>query len=130
MSKNNILAAVLLLVVVGSAMAVRSSSSAQAQATGAHRWEYCAITGINTRWRSEPEHQIDSFAVITYFGTTSGRTEEVGGEAVSNPDAAQAATFRAIAKLGAEGWEVVGNENINLDSNPEHVGGLLFKRPR
>jgi len=55
MIKSNILTLVLLLVIVGSAVAVRSSSLAHTQGTGTRRWEYCAITEIGTRPRSSAD---------------------------------------------------------------------------
>ena len=131
MINRNVLMLTLLGIVAAAAVAIQNRSSAQAQATGARRWEYCAITNISTRWRNGADQVTESFAVITYFGTTGIRLEEVGGREYSGgyPDAAtlQAASGKAIAKLGAEGWEFVGNEN--LDFSHQNVGGLLFKRP-
>jgi hypothetical protein len=121
-----------LLLVVGVAAVVVYNDRAQAQATGARRWEYCTITHIGQK-SSISFAQTQSFAMITYFGTTGIRIEEVVGR---EPDGKpiysplQAVTLQAIAKLGEDGWEVVGNENFNLAFNPETVKGLLFKRPR
>jgi hypothetical protein len=133
MIKTSILTLMVVLVVGVAAMAVRSSSSAQAQATGARRWEYCAITSISYRFHSEADRKYEPFAEITYYGTAGSRSEELVGEPVDDVNAVNAvrdAAGKAIAKLGADGWEVVGNENFNLAFNPETVKGLLFKRPR
>jgi len=132
MIKRNILTLVLLLVVGVAVAAVYTSRSAQAQGSGAHSWEYCAITYVGTRWRSSTDHKIESFAQITYFGTTGGRIEDVvGGEMGGNSNTdfvLQALSFRAIAKLGAEGWEAISDEHTSIGFNQGPV--LLFKRSR
>jgi hypothetical protein len=130
-TRRNIPALVIVLVLGCGAGALWRRNSAQAQATGAHRWEYCAVTGITRKFGS---HQIELIAVITYFGTTGGRTEKVysgGVDGHPSSEGIQAPTLKAMAELGADGWEVVGSETFNLgfDSGQEHVSGLLFKRP-
>jgi len=132
MINRNVLTLVLLLV-VGSAVTVYTNRSVRAQATEGRRWEYCTITHIGSKWSTIGNPKAQPFAMITYFGTTGIKIEEVvgrepDGKPVYSP--LQAVTLQAIAKLGEDGWEIVGNENFNLAFNPESVNGLLFKRPR
>lgn len=63
------------------------------------RWEYCAIIGIE--WVGNPPATV---AVIRYFPS---RTESVEG---ASREDAQA---NAIAKLGEEGWEMVGISRVD-----------------
>src|SRR5215467_15333757 len=48
MINRNVLMLTLLAIVAAAAVAIqtRSSAQTQAQATGGHRWEYCAVTSI------------------------------------------------------------------------------------
>ena len=132
MTKRNILTLVLLLGVGVAVVAVYTSRSAQAQGSGAHSWEYCAITLVSTRSRTGADNKIESFAQITYFGTNGPRFEDVvGGEmsGILNTDfVLRALSFRAVAKLGAEGWEAISDEHTSIGFNQGPV--LLFKRPR
>ena len=132
-TRRDIPAMIIVLVVGCVAGTFWSRTPAQAQATGVRRWEYCTITHIGSKWTTIGNPKAQPFAMITYFGTTDIKIEEVvgrepDGKPVYSP--LQAVTLQAIAKLGENGWEIVGNENFNLAFNPETVSGLLFKRPR
>ena|SRR5215469_4224829 len=101
------------------------SSTAQAQRSDARRWEYCAISDAYAR---DDGHGGSEIGVrISYFGN-GNRTEEI----LADPNAGgylaevQNAIYRASAKLGSEGWEMVGRVSWGL--NPPEAGGLFFKR--
>jgi len=70
--------------------------------------------------------------MITYFDRSGGRTEQIfGGENGAGPyPSIPIAVTKAIVKLGAEGWEMVGNGNVSLGFTSQPNSGLFFKRPR
>lgn len=83
----------------------------------ARRWEYCAIT----RAGQAPSIRRSAYAV-TYFQPGGVRVVDVD-ESFSD----RAALPRAIAKLGEEGWELVGEGPLEFKLG---AGGeaLYFKR--
>jgi hypothetical protein len=89
MIKINILTLMVLLIVAGSAVAVRSSSSAQAQRGKVRQWDYCAINSI--AYGENGPHTLQSVATITYLSASGVRTERILGDEPSpglriNPD--------------------------------------------
>ena len=85
------------------------------------KWEYCAITG--TIVQTGVGGRGSSYASVTYFEEVGGRYEKIDGGRNNQPLAT------AIAKLGAEGWEMIGpGSALKLDA--EHPDALFFKRQR
>ena len=96
----------------------RVEASAQ-EGGGGKVWEYCAITraGLAPSTRR-------SFYSISYFRPGGVRVVDVD-EGASE----RAAMTKAIARLGEEGWELVGEAPLEFKAG---VGekALYFKRPR
>jgi hypothetical protein len=101
-----------------------SAKEETARIAAPQKWEYCAIVGFNLRQKgfslSSPSVPV---AVVRYFPNTY---EEVEG---TSEEDAIANTF---AKLGEEGWELVGVKvDINLtDGNGKSSATYFFKRPK
>lgn len=106
-----------------------------AQQTGARtipeRWEYCAITEIRTVGGN---FKATASANICYFQRSGCRTEIVEGTANVTSDSrdfAEAhvdAFSKAAAKLGAEGWEMVGDATQLQQSREVDRKFLYFRR--
>jgi hypothetical protein len=125
MMKKNILTLGLLLV-FGSAVTVYTNRSAQAQRSKTAQWEYCAINSIG--YGKDASQLV---ATLTYLTGSGVRTEQIVGDEPSPPGSygsIPVAVSKAITTLGADGWEMVGNGNVNAGSN--WTGGLFFKRQR
>lgn len=104
------------------AQAQRESSAGESReeaSPNTRKWEYCAITKAG---------QAPSIArgayTITYFGPSGVRVTAID-ESFSD----RSAMPRAIAKLGEEGWELVGEGPLEFKAG---TGGeaLYFKRRR
>jgi len=68
-------------------------------------------------------------ATLTFLTASGVRTEQIlGGETSSTYGSIPNSVRKAITSLGADGWEMVGNGNVNAGS--QWLGGLFFKRPR
>jgi hypothetical protein len=111
-----ILAIIAAAVIAGRALPINLTSTSSVRANqgdgdGVRRWEYCAITdafadGDNFSRRGK--------AVIHYFGLGSVREQIIEfvpriGE--KNSDLRDEALARAIARLGADRWEMVSKES-------------------
>jgi hypothetical protein len=84
----------------------------------ARKWEYCAIVGV--AWDSRRNSSSATIAFITAAGR---RFETLDGGSSGDPMSI------ALAKLGSEGWELVGQVEYNT-SGPDHRPDTwLFKRP-
>ena len=90
---------------------------AQAATDGA-RWEYCVVTKANYGVTNRTGQYW-----ITYFKNSEFKVENVEGDFTTN-----AALARAIAKLGDEGWEMVGAGPMEVRN--AKLDGLYFKRPK
>jgi hypothetical protein len=117
-------------VIAGRAIAMNLTSTSYVQASqgaggGVRAWEYCAITnafaeGDNFNRRGK--------AVIRYFGFGGVReqiVEFVPGIGEKNNDPRDEALARALARLGAERWEMVSKES---DTDGKFKP-FYFKRP-
>jgi hypothetical protein len=118
-------------VIAGRAITMNLTSTSSVQANqgvgGGVRtwWEYCAITGVSD--------ESDNFnrkgkAVIRYFGPGGVReqiVEFVPSIGEKNIDPRDEALARAIARLGAERWEMVSKES---DTDGKFKP-FYFKRP-
>jgi hypothetical protein len=121
-----------------------------AQAPKRARWEYCSITEIKTPFvnTSQAEVKPTAIASICYFRAAGCVRVEVKYEAglaeltkdlspqdryggpgmyVAREKVAQGALARAIAKLGADGWEMVGQAVFVFDGSLNNPA-IYFKR--
>ena len=85
-----------------------------------NKWEYCvlgAIKGIDSRGL------LGNFPRIVFFGLDgiSRNVSLTGGNEQVN-------IAKAIAQLGAEGWEMVGNGVVPFGTEPPPHHVLYFKR--
>jgi hypothetical protein len=117
-------------VIVWRAIPINLPSTSSVQANqgaggGVRTWEYCAITRVSDEG--------DNFnrkgkAVIRYFsfgGTRELVVEFVPGIGEKNIDPRDEALARALARLGAERWEMVSKES---DTDGKFKP-FYFKRP-
>jgi sugar/nucleoside kinase (ribokinase family) len=79
------------------------------------QWEYCAVAGLRKKgWNLEPY-----YPATWHFRSGGSKSEPIGA-----PEAAN--TAETIARLGQEGWEMVGC----VPSGDAHGSAVLyFKRP-
>ena len=97
------------------------------------RWEYCHVEIASGSGNSDP-NGVGLVAKIVYLTPTGPRTEKLfvptlTGEG-SPLDPVIDATERAVAKLGGEGWEMVGIVPERLRANKDGYGFFIyFKRP-
>lgn len=82
-------------------------------------WEYAIVMGVNPTAKSAGQ------ASICYFRATGCQPETVEIEKGHPRDALAI----AVAKLGQDGWEMMG-EGKNLSDNSSWTGSLYFKRPK
>ena len=82
------------------------------------RWEYCAVTKS-----AYLQSNRAGLYWITYFRNSGFDVVDVEDNATSN-----AAYSKAIARLGDEGWEMVGAGT--LEANARKLDALFFKRPK
>ncbi len=78
------------------------------------KWEYCAVKGVSSQMRDLHP----TFPALWYFGEQGVQITELK----SQPEKDEVAY--TIAKLGMEGWEMVGGGH---DGQISHI--LYFKRP-
>lgn len=119
-----------------------NTQSVQAQKTSAKKkiarqtWEYCAITSSTfTRTNDVVD---GGFATVFYFDTSGFRQEiiKLPSEKIDEkmPDKhqymKQKAWAAAIAQLGDQGWEIVGQLPFNSSflQDMDHSQALFFKR--
>jgi hypothetical protein len=125
-----ILAIIAAAVIVGRAIPINLTSTSSVRAnqgdrSSVQKWEYCAITdafaeGDNFNRRGK--------AVIRYFGFGGMReqiVEFVPSIGDKNIDLRDEALSRALARLGAERWELVSKES---DTDGKFKP-FYFKRP-
>ena len=96
---------------------------AKGAATARSKWEYCAITHTYRKPTAFGSSSATVFAVVRHY---PGETVEVEGR---NEDEALA---NAFAKLGEEGWEMVGiKHSIDItDGYGKSTHAYFFKRPK
>lgn len=94
-----------------------SNTALEPQRSALPRWEYCAIT----RAIHAPTIMRGTYAITYFRGLQVVSVEESASERGALP--------KAIARLGEEGWELVGDGPIEFKGG---TGGdaLYFKRPR
>lgn len=105
-----------------------------AQRKYVNQWEYAAITFTAIPYYSENQALITGIANVCYLQQNGCRNEEARAELIyakflqdfrlentSNSKtlaysrAKELAYTKAVAKLGAEGWEIVGQPSVNFD---------------
>src|SRR5262245_12631031 len=118
--------------------------SAQAQRTSAkqnsakQKWEYCAIVSSLSMREDE---SAAAAAKIVYFDTSGGREEsvKVQGARIGKTDgsheyrqAEYKALAIAIAQLGDQGWDMIGQlpYNAYFRTGVEQATALYFKRSK
>lgn len=127
---------------------VKAEQAGSGSRVGTQRWEYCAI------FRT-PSEQVEKFQNYTstvrifYFQSAGYQREEVVEGTISTRDystksAIDGAMNKALAKLGEEGWEMVGPGQFRTADripveDPHRPGqfrtierpeALYFKRPK
>jgi hypothetical protein len=94
-------------------------AQAQAKSPDARKWEYSVVVGLN--WDSRRN---SSSATIGFITTAGRRLETLDSGSSGDPLSA------AFAKLGAEGWEFVGQIEYNMPTSEGYRPNTwLFKRP-
>lgn len=165
MKKAGILfSGVAVCLVVTSAVTILLRFPAAAEPAPSNRWEYAAITGTYAPFPAEnPNVTITSAVNICYMQNNGCRNEEVtSGVAYSGflqenrlennqrsmylgrNRAIDNVYAKAIAKLGAEGWEMVSRPDLQFDTfflnssgtynvnegNKDRRSDIYFKRPK
>lgn len=115
------------------ASSIYSPSSAQKRFQNS--WEYAAITFTTVPFSSENQSVITAIANVCFLQSSGCRNEEVKADLVLSKflqdfrlentnnsrnlaynRAKELVYTKAIAKLGSEGWEIVGQPSVNFDS--------------
>ncbi|MBI2304537.1 MAG: hypothetical protein HYU86_07305 [Chloroflexi bacterium] len=81
------------------------------------KWEYCAVVGIGKLTRDLNPY----YPAIWHFTAEGVQVIQIKGK-----EAAEVG--RTIARLGEEGWEMVGCGTEGGDNSSHHV--VYFKRPK
>lgn len=131
-------------------MFLPQQASAQQRRNKTQGWEYAAILSAGRAMPPESKDKSVGIATICYFQISGCRKEEVVFEIiyadflkVADPrqsesynrmyaaplKAAESALSKAIAKLGNDGWEMVGEGRTEF-SNDNNVKAIYFKRRR
>jgi len=131
-------------------MLLAEQASAQQRQTKTRGWEYSAILNAGRTMPPESKDKFVGIATICYFQITGCRKEEVVFELtyadfLKDADAKQSESYnriyaaparatesalsKAIAKLGNDGWEMVGEGRTEF-SNDNNVKAIYFKRRR
>jgi|ERR1041384_1169957 hypothetical protein len=129
MQRTNILTLALVLAIgllAGFVLNNFAAGAVQAQQRAGERWEYCAITEVSAV--VDTDGKVFGRANICYF-QTSGCHRESLTATDDRGDARQAVLAKATAKLGVEGWELIG-EATKFDAYQENVDpkALYFRR--
>ena len=95
------------------------SSASESRRWDGPRWEYCALSKANYTGSSR-----GGIYWISYFREAGVQVVEVE-ESASDRNG----MTKAIARLGEEGWEMVGQGSLDVRSGTA-VNALYFKRPR
>jgi hypothetical protein len=96
----------------------------------AQRWEYSAILGTPANHGLKFQTYTATVRIVYFQHGENFRDEAIEGKASprDNPRTAESnAMNRAIAKLGSEGWEMIGPGRF---LSMEYADALYFKRPR
>lgn len=132
-----------LLIFCAGAFLIFSPSSAQKKYV--NQWEYAAITFTHIPLNSEEQTPITGTANICFLKLNGCQNEEIKAEVVfakflqdfrlENTSASKNLAFnrarelaytKAVAKLGLEGWEIIGQPSINFDSYIDNQGSYII----
>lgn len=110
------------------------NQTSSAQKITRSQFEYCAISGTYIPYTSDNQPVITAIANICFFQTEGCRNEEIKTEVplakflqdfrlensgnsrnLAISKARENAFVKASARLGAEGWELIGQPEIQLD---------------
>lgn len=116
-------------------------SPSTAQKKYAQQWEYAAITAAYIPAAAENQATLTGIAGVCFLETSGCRNEEIKGELIyakflqdfklENTANSKSLAFnrakelaytRAVAKLGLEGWEIIGQPPVNFDVYIENQG--------
>jgi hypothetical protein len=136
MRSRHVIVLILLAAAVGGLSGATASRTFQSdnlhasvgtEASGQTNWEHCAVLSASSIGRQDGGSYVA--ARIHYFSPLGSKQEEVAG---ASPGEAFDA---AVAKLGAQGWELVGGDLFrevvgNRFQNTSSSGVLYFKRLR
>jgi hypothetical protein len=112
--KNTQIPAVTLVLVIGllagsllNSLGDETVQAQPAERSAGERWEYCAINEVPAFAQGG---KVTGSAKICYFQSSGCRKESVDAVIDGNDfaEGKRAALAKAAAKLGAEGWELVG----------------------
>jgi hypothetical protein len=123
-------------------------SPSLAQKRSQNQWEYAAITFTSVPFSSENQPFITAIANVCFLQSSGCRNEEVKAELVfakflqdfrlENTNnsknlaynrARELAYTKAIAKLGSEGWEIIGQPSVNFDTYILDIQGNYIISP-
>ena len=145
MNKHSLLSVAALALcagLVGGAIASRLSApwtvtaeAAQEIKRKAQRWEHCSVGPVNGA--TVDAGKVTGSAMIFYIRAGGYQAERIDATITQGQGAAQqsweevqdSALAKAVAKLGEEGWELVGEGTLSprLDNQRK---ALYFRRPR
>ena len=103
--------------------AARAEEAKSIETDGARagtKWEYCALSRAGYTGSTR-----GSFYWISYFKETGAEVVEIE-EKVSDQQGTQIS--RAIARLGDEGWEMIGQGDLPVKTG--RFEAIYFKRPK
>ena len=109
---------------------VQAKQASETQSSATPKWEYCAITSVSTQ--GDDFGRMKGTAIIHYFQATGSKEEvvevasEMGKKYPFPYSVREEAKFKAIAKLGDEGWEMVLKE----PDKDRVITPFYFKRPK
>ncbi len=135
------------------ASSLEQASAQKSRTQEPQKWEYCAVTNAYIAMTGESADKYAGRASICYFQLSGCRREEIRFELIyadflkeagANPNpnynryaagvrAAESALSKAIAQLGEDGWEMVGETPIDFVNNAEsnmRNKAIYFKRPK
>src|SRR5687768_1524096 len=135
MHTRSILLALGLFAMVGGVAVYFATSRSEAQRNNTSRFEYAVINGNYQPYPPDNSSVVSGAANICYLQATGCQNEEVRVEInlskfmqderlenslttlrrLAQDRAVQSSNSRAIAKLGAEGWEMVAAPEIEFD---------------
>jgi hypothetical protein len=120
-------------------------SPSTAQKKYVNQWEYAAITFTHIPLNSVEQSSITGAANICFLKLNGCQNEEVKAELVygkflqdfrlENTSASKNLAFnrvrelaytKAVAKLGLEGWEIIGQPPVNFDSYIDNQGTFII----
>lgn len=105
---------------------VRSAQARQTSGQPKEKWEYCAI--VRADYGSDNFGRSNAKVRIRYFDLQGSREEIVEAQLETSNhrffNAGREGEARALAKLGNDGWEMVGRES----NGGEYYNFIYFKR--